>query len=212
MTRNSTKASGIQRVLMPLLGAAVSMAFLFQGKVAGHSDFVIHLAAQAVDVASSENAGRIDILIQKWSTDDDLQRMRDAVPRRDQLEVLSLLHHTQRRVGIILMPGVQGHGARARLRTPRNLLFARQVITPSGRRIVAASDEHLGLGEPAIDARRSVSEFNLIDIRLDPVGTGIGKVAVAEDLSFSADVGSLELKDYRKRPARLIDVREEPER
>jgi len=212
MTRNSTKASGIQRVLMPLLGAAVSMAFLFQGKVAGHSDFVIHLAAQAVDVASSENAGRIDILIQKWSTDDDLQRMRDAVPRRDQLELLSLLHHTQRRVGIILMPGVQGHGARARLRTPRNLLFARQVITPSGRRIVAASDEHLGLGEPAIDARRSVSEFNLIDIRLDPVGTGIGKVAVAEDLSFSADVGSLELKDYRKRPARLIDVREEPER
>jgi len=197
---------------MPLLGAAVSMAFLFQGKVAGHSDFVIHLAAQAVDVASSENAGRIDILIQKWSTDDDLQRMRDAVPRRDQLELLSLLHHTQRRVGIILMPGVQGHGARARLRTPRNLLFARQVITPSGRRIVAASDEHLGLCEPAIDARRSVSEFNLIDIRLDPVGTGIGKVAVAEDLSFSADVGSLELKDYRKRPARLIDVREELER
>jgi hypothetical protein len=133
--------------------------------------------------------------------------MREAVPRQNQLELLSLLHYTQRRLGVVLMPGVQARGDRSRLRTPKNLLFARQVITPTGRRIIAASDEHLGLGEPPIDNKRSVSEFNLIDIRFEADGTGVGKVANVGDLRFSAELGTLEVKDYRKHPVRLVDVK-----
>ena len=65
---------------------------------------------------------------------------------------------------------------------------------------------------PPLTTARGPPEFSLIDIRLDPIGTGIGKIAAAEDMAFSADLGSLELADYRKHPTRLIDLREERER
>jgi len=212
MKSNARTAMSVQHILTPLLGAILAMAVLLEGKAAGHSEFVMQLTGRAVDVSSSENAGRIDILIQRWSTDEELQRFREAAPRQNQLELLSLLHHTQRRIGVILMPGVQAHGARARLRTPRNVLFAREVTTPAGRRIIAASDEHLGLGEPSIEARRSQPEFNLIDIRFEADGRGVGKIAAINDVTFSTEVGLLEVKDYRKHPARLVDVREEQQR
>jgi len=212
MKSDATTPVSVQQILPPLLGAILSIALLFEGRAAGHSEFVMQLTARAVDVSSSENAGRIDILIQRWSTDEELQQVREAAPRQNQLELLSLLHHTQRRLGVILMPGVQAHGARARLRTPRNLLFARQVMTPSGRRIIAASDEHLGLGEPAVDARRSVPEFNLVDIRFGPGGSGVGKIAATADVTFNREAGLLEVKDYRQSPVRLVDVREEQQR
>ncbi len=209
MTSNATMTAGTRRVLIPLLGAAVCMALFFEGRAAGHSDFVMQLSARAVDVSNSEDAGRIDIMIQRWSTDEELQRMRDAVPRQDPMELLSLLHHTQRRAGIILMPGVQGHGARTRLRTPRNVLFARQLNTPGGRRIIVASDEHLGLGEPAIEARQSTPEFNLVDIRFDSDGNGVGKVVSVSDVAFNVQTGLLEVRDFKKHTPRLVDVRVE---
>jgi len=208
MSSNSTTTVGIQRILMPLLGAALCMSLFFEAEPAGHSEFVAQLEARAVSVSGvDDDGGRVDILIQRWSTDQEFQRLHDAIPHSDTPQLLAALHLQARRVGIVLMPGVQGHGARARTRTPRNLLFARQVNTPAGRRIIAASDEHLGLGEPAIEARRSVSEFNLIDIRFEPDGRGVGKVAAASDVTFSAELGTLEVKDFRQRPARLVDVK-----
>jgi hypothetical protein len=208
MTSNPTKTMGIRRVLIPLLGAAVCMALLFEARAAGHSEFVAQLEARAVSVSGiDDDAGRVDILIQRWSGDEDLKRLRDALLRGDSPQLLAALHLQPRRVGIVLMPGVQGHGARARTRTPRNLLFARQAIGPTGRQVIAVSAEHLGLGEPAIDARRSVPEFNLIEIRLEPGGNGIGKVAGAADVTFSSELGTLAVKDFRKHPVRLVDVR-----
>jgi hypothetical protein len=105
------------------------------------------------------------------------------------------------------MPGIQGLGTRSRMRTPRNLLFAREIVTPTGRRIVAASDEHVGLGEMPREARKDISEFNLIDIRFDKDGTGLGKIAAATDVAFSPQMKILEVKDFAARPARLIDIK-----
>ena len=208
MTSNSTPTVGIQRVLMPLPGPAICMALFFEAKPAGHSEFVAQLEARAVSVSGvDDDGGRVDILIQRWSSDQELQRLRDALLHPDTPQLLAALHLQPRRIGVVLMPGVGAHGARARTRTPRNLLFARQVIGPNGRRVIAASDEHLGLGEPPIEARKSVSEFSLIDIRLEPGGSGVGKVAGAAEVTFSPELGTLELKDYRKHPVRLVDVK-----
>jgi len=189
MTSNSTATVGIQRVLVPLLGAALCMAFFFEAKPAGHSEFVAQLEARAVSVSGiDDDGGRVDIMIQRWSTDQELQRLRDALLHPDTPQLLAALHLQPRRIGIVLMPGIQAHGARARTRTPRNLLFARQVVGPTGRRVIAASDERLGLGEPPIEARKSVPEFSLLDIRLEPGGSGVGKVAGAADVTFSAEL------------------------
>ena len=57
---------------------------------------------------------------------------------------------------------MQAHGTRTRTRTPKNLLFAREINTSSGRRVILASDEHLGLGESQLDARKERYEFSVI--------------------------------------------------
>ena len=47
--------------------------------------------------------------------------------------------------------------------------------------MIVALDQHLGLGESQLDARKEAGEFNVIDIRFAPDGTGIGKVATAAE-------------------------------
>ena len=123
--------------------------------------------------------------------------------------IRSLQMKQRQRVGVVLMPGVQAHGDRVRTRTPRNLLLARQVVTPVGRQIILASDEHIGLGEKPLDARRSIPEFNVIDIRLGSDGTGVGKIVAAPDVAYSPATGTFEARNYGTQPARLIGVRSE---
>jgi len=96
-----------------------------------------------------------------------------------------------------------------RTRTPKNVLFAREVVTKAGRQLVFATDQHIGVGEPRIYARAELQEFNLLDIRIGPDGKGIGKLAVATDVAYNKQTNTFELANYGKQPVRLIDVRAE---
>lgn len=202
-----------RQILAPLFGAAMCVAAMPHAGAAQRSaireQFVEQFVARAVSASGPEDAGRIDIYIQRWSTDKELDSLRGTLTESAPGKLLPVLQSLQRRAGVLLMPGVQGLGARSRLRTPRNLLFAREVVTPTGRRVIAASDEHLGLGESRRDARRSIEEFNLLDIRFGPDGTGVGKLATATDVDYSPVTKSLEVKNYATQAVRLIDVRSE---
>jgi len=46
-----------------------------------------------------------------------------------------------------------------------------------------------------------------MDIRFGPDGTGVGKIAAADDVVYNPETGLLELKDYAAKPARLVHVR-----
>ena len=94
-----------------------------------------------------------------------------------------------------------------RSRTPKNFQFAREIITPNGRQVILASDERLGLGETQLDARKEIYEFSLMDIRFGPDGKGVAKVATARDVVYNPKTKTLELKDYDKRPVRLVNVK-----
>jgi len=196
------------RLLGPIVGLSICMS-LIPGVHAARPATTLaeQFAARAVSVAGEESAGRVDVLIEQWSTDAEVTRLHDALQKGDTAALITLLHQQKRRVGVVLMPGIQAHGARARTRTPKNLLFARQITTPAGRQIIAVADEHLGLGEPALEARKPVQEFNLLEIRIGADGTGIGKVLSASDVAFNAKSGVLEAKDFAAHPARLVDVR-----
>jgi len=198
----------LRLILDPLLGAALSVAFLYTGTAAGRPTPVVkQFAARAVSVSGTEDAGRIGIYIERWSTDKDVDSLRALLAQGDPARLVLTLEQQHRRAGVVLMPGVQGHGSRVRERTPKNLLFAREIDTPAGRRLIVASDERLGLGESQIDARKEISEFNLMEIRFGPDGTGVGKVADATDVVYNPETRSFEVKDYPTRPARLVDVK-----
>lgn len=209
MARTRLSETGAYGILMPLLGGLMCVAFISNAAALAKTELSERFTAQSVSVNGSDRTGPIEILINEWSTDAELVRLRDALERADTGKVLELLHQQQRRVGVVLLPGVGAHGARARIRTPRNILFARSIDTASGRHVIAIADEHLGVGEERLDARKETPEFNLIDIRFGKDGVGVGKVIAASDVAFSPETKLLQAKDYARQPVRLTDVKSE---
>jgi len=173
------------------------------------TEFPAQLTARAISVSGPEDAGPIEIYVERWSTDEELDKLLGTLQAGEPGDMLDVLERQRARAGVILMPGVQGHGERVRMRTPKNFQFAREIVTPAGRQVILASDERLALGESRLDARKEIYEFTFMDIRFGPDGTGVGKVAAAADVVYNPDTKTLEIKDYDKKPARLINVKSE---
>jgi hypothetical protein len=171
------------------------------------SAFPAQLVGRALTVAGAEDAGPIEIYVERWSTDEELQKLVGTFAEGGPGELLTALEREPHRAGVLLLPGVQGHGERVRTRTPKNLQFAREIITPEGRRVILASDERLGLGESRLEARKEIQEFTLMDIRFGPDGTGVGKVAAERDVVFNPETKLLELRDYDAKPVRLVNLK-----
>src|SRR3954471_2396874 len=190
-----------------LLAGAVSSLLTASDAGAAHkTPFPDHLAARAVSVSGPEDVGPVEIYVERWSTDEELEKLRGTL-KKGAGEMLTVLEKQRMRAGVVLMPGVQAHGERVRSRTPKNFQFAREIITPAGRQVILASDERLGLGETQLDARKEIYEFTLMDIRFGPDGTGVGKIAAAGDVVYNPETKTLELRDYDKKPARIVNVK-----
>ena len=189
-----------------LRGAVCCLAMTGHFAAAGRTEFPAQFVARAISVSGPEDAGRIDIYVERWSTDEEVDKLVAALKEGGPGKLLTVLEQQRLRTGVLLMPGVQAHGERVRTRTPKNLQFAREIVTPAGRQVILASDERLGLGESRLDARKERYEFSLMDIRFGPDGTGVGKVAAAGDVVYDPETKMLELKDYDTKPPRLVNV------
>src|SRR6266542_6588613 len=194
-------------ILRRAVGAVFCLVMMSHVGAAGRTDFPAQLVARAISVSGPEDAGRIDIYVERWSTDEELDKLLGTLKEGRPGELLTVLERQRLRAGVVLMPGVQAHGERVRTRTPKNLKFAREIMTPAGRQVILASDERLGLGESRLDARKEGYEFSLMDIRFGPDGTGVGKVAAAGDVVYNPETKILELRDYDTKPVRLISVK-----
>jgi len=178
--------------------------------------------ARAVAVADAKDAGPIEIVIQRWSTDEDLQSLRAALVD-SAAGKLPIFRQARPEAGVLLMPGVQALGERVRHPRALPFQFARATETPTGRQVVVATDHHFGFGEPpaptrvviAADPAESVArasgaqdaEFTLLDIRFGGDGKGIGKMAPAAKVAYNKAKNIFEIENYADQPARLIEVK-----
>jgi hypothetical protein len=202
------KKIGLRVIFRVLAGAVAGLVMTSHvGAAERRSNFPARFVARAISVSGPEDAGRIDIYVERWSTDAEFDELLGALKKGGPRKLLTVLEHEPRRAGVLLMPGVQAHGDRARTRTPKNFQFAREIITRTGRQVILASNERLGLGESRLDARKERYEFSLMDIRFGPDGTGVGKVAAAGDVVYNRKTKALELKDYGTKPVRLVNVK-----
>ena len=223
--------------IRPVLAAAVVAAFCLatgpRPVAAPRATPFERLVAKALNPSDkSEHPANIDIVIERWSTDEESDRLNDTLmhagaDKMDKLiEELQTLQHTHRRAGIMELPGWQGMGSRARLRRSRIVQFARDIWTPSGRQVIVALDQPVTIEQPVTTIlgtpgdrqppqlgfdglmvmKPDSHEFQLIDIRFGPDGKGIGKVATAGMLTYNKKTKTIELANYGKQPVRLIDV------
>jgi hypothetical protein len=168
---------------------------------------VEHLAGRSLD-AKGEYAGPVDIIIERWSTDEERDNvMKPMSKTTDPEALLAVLEKVRVRVGYVLTPGVQVTGARALGRRAWNIDYAREIKTPKGRRIVIASQDHLPIGEfPKDSARGTLHRADILEFRLDKDGKGVGKLANGSKISFNKAMKTIEIATYDAEPVRLAAV------
>ena len=165
--------------------------------------------ARAPSDSDPAATSRIEIMIERWSTDEERDNLRETLLQRGPDALLAALQKVLRRpVGVVVIPGIPGAGARVRTRQARNVLFARDVETPKGRQVIIATDQYLAFGEPT-KTWPSDYKFTLLDIRFGPDGKGVGKLAPPGKVVYNKETKIIELENYAAQPERLTEVRSE---
>jgi hypothetical protein len=160
---------------------------------------VERLSALAVDtsnMARARNTGTVDIVIDRWSTDEERDHLRAALREGGAKGLLRALQKVKE-VGRIRSEGSLGFPLR----------FARQVVSPSGgRRILLGTDRLISFLEMRDQPRTMDYPFMVMDIRLDAGGKGEGKLMPLARITEDRD-HVVEIENYASEPVRLTAVR-----
>ena len=181
---------------MVTIGAAVaSQGTAFAAKP------VMHLTAFAVDMSNAANrarTGTVDIVINRWSSDEERDTARAALREAGTDGLLKALQKIKEPAGYIRTPSSIGYPLR----------FARLIPTPDGgKRIIVATDRYVSFLEATTQPRTIDYPFMLVDIRLGPDGKGTGKLMPLAKVTESED-HVVEIENYASEPVRLNEVRE----
>src|SRR5262245_1354452 len=208
------KLASFRPIVAPLVAAAVCLVSATHPGAATLTKtrtFEEQLVATAVSAPNDggDVGGRIDITIERWSTDAERETLWRELRANDPGALLVGLGKVFHRNGVVQLPGAEALGARAHLRRVRNLKYAQKIDTPTGRRIIVVADQHLGFGELGRDFKSWQPEFGLLEIRIGADGTGVGKLARADQVTVNAKTKVLEVADFASEPVRLAGVRSE---
>lgn len=168
----------------------------------------LHISGRSLD-AKGVYAGPVDIYIERWSTDDEREKVAAPMMKKSPADLLAVLEKVRVRVGYVLTPGIQTTGFRALQRRAWNIEFAREINTPKGRRIIIASQDRLPIGEFPKDIAEQGGpkhEVDVLDIRFAKDGKGVGKIADVKKVAFNDKIKAIEIAKYDAEPIRLADV------
>jgi hypothetical protein len=169
----------------------------------------LRLSAFAVNMSTAQrgrNTAVIDIRITRWSTPEERERLISTAVEKGQDALLRSLQKMpdHGRIAIPAWTGPDPHNAR--LGWTLHYAFA----TPGddgGLRIGIATDRYIGVWEAREQPRTIDYPFTLIEIRLDPEGKGVGKMAVATKIDFDKKTKQMVLENYASEPVRLNEVK-----
>lgn len=166
---------------------------------------VLRLRAVAINMSGvgAATAGVLDIAVERWSTDEERDRLRASLMQKGSSAVLSELQKIRPRAGYIKTPDSLGW----------NIYYAREQPTPDGgRRITLATDRPMSFWEIMNRPRSAEYEFTLAEIRINKDGKGEGKIVTPAKISWSKEKNAIEITNYGTEPVRLTQVNVEDEK
>ncbi|HEY7412752.1 MAG TPA: hypothetical protein VII13_18565 [Vicinamibacteria bacterium] len=181
------------------LAVAVVTALALAPAAAEAADPVLRLRAFAVNMSGTgrSSAGTLDIVVERWSTDEEQDKLRAVLVEGGGEKLLDALQDVKPRAGYISTSTSLGW----------DLQFARQIPYGDGaRRIILATDRPMSFFELRNQPRSRDYEFLLVEIRLNKNGVGEGKLAGAAKVSYDADTRVMEIENYGIEPVRLTKV------
>jgi hypothetical protein len=169
----------------------------------------LRLSAFAVNmstVRAPASTAVVDLRITRWSTAEERERLIATAVEKGQDALLRALQKMPDH-GRISIPGWTGPDPHnARLGWTLHYAYA----TPGedgGVRLGIATDRYIGFWEARERPRTIDYPFTLIEIRLDPSGKGVGKMAVATKIEFDKKKQQMVLENYSSEPVRLNEVK-----
>jgi hypothetical protein len=163
---------------------------------------VLRLRAFAVNMSGvgPATAGPLDIVVERWSTDEERDRLRTALVQRGQGALLAELQKIKPRAGYI----------RSDFSLGWDIHYAREEQTPDGgRRIIVATDRPMSFWEAVNHPRSADYGFTLAEIRLGKDGKGEGKIVSPAKVTWNRERGAIEITNYGTEPVRLTQVTSE---
>jgi hypothetical protein len=142
-------------------------------------------------------AGRVDITINRWSTDEERERLLTTLQEFGPDKLLDALMKIRPPVGYMRTPNSLGY----------DLFYARNNPNPDGsRKVVLATNRRVAFREAANNTRSMQYQFTLIEIHLDKGGKGDGKMVPAAKVTWDKDAKKLEIENYQALPVDLLQV------
>jgi hypothetical protein len=158
----------------------------------------LKLTAYAVNMAATRPAAQasiVDIRIDRWSSDQERQMLRDTLRAQGADNLLGALQKTPR-VGFIRTPDSVAW----------DIHYARMMPgDDGGTRILLGTDRRMSFWELTNRERSVDYPFTIIEIRLDRNGKGEGRMSIATKVTAD-DEGDIHLEDYSAEPVRLQNV------
>ncbi len=177
-------------VLVLLAGVALVTA---QGK----PQPVEKLTAFAASMQSGR-AGVVDITINRWSTDEEREKLLAALQEGGEDQLLKVLESIRPPVGYMRTPNSIGY----------DLYYARQTSLPDGgRRIVVATNRRIAMGEAFHNTRSMQYQVTVAEIHLDKTGKGEGKLVPAAKVTWDRKNHRIEVENYQALPIDLVNVK-----
>jgi hypothetical protein len=182
----------MRRTLVVMLALAMAAPF-----AVAKDDALLRLRAFAVNLNNGARTGTVDIVIERWSTPEEVARLKSVFVEQGREKLLSALQKVKPRCGFVRGSNTLGW----------DIYYAREIPQPDGsRKIVLASDRPMGMWELQNSGRSTDYEFSLAEIHLGADGKGEGKAIPAAKLELDKDKGILEIENYQREPVRLNEV------
>ena len=176
--------------------AAAAVAAQTRGGRERFTAFAVNLDASA---GARTGAGVVEIVVQRWSSDAERDRLFTALADKGPEKLLDTLQKLPR-AGYIRTPNSIGY----------DLHFARKApLDEGGERIVIATDRYISFWEARNRPRSIDYPFTVIEMRINRDGVGEGKMSLATKITLDKDKKMLELENYGTQPVLLQNVKRE---
>jgi hypothetical protein len=177
------------RSLIPLSFALVATAVLGAQTTERFTAAAVNMNAGA--------AGTIDIVVNRYSTDGERDRLMQVMMDKGPEKLLDTLQDLPR-VGYFRSPNSLGW----------DIHFARKLRgADGGERIVLVTDRRIDFWEAANRPRSIDYPFTVIELRLNRDGEGEGKISVATRIIADKEANIVTLENFDTQPVMLTHVK-----
>lgn len=178
--------------LAPILGVAPAAGEEYED---GMEPMRFRAIALNIGNVGPRGSGRLDIVINRWSTTEEVAELKEAIQGGGPTALSRSLRGMER-VGFV----------REVSRLSNNLRFSRSIPTENGERIILATDRPLSFAEVWRSTRSQRYNVTLIQLDLDYQGIGTGSIMLGAQFAWDEEGDRLVIESFSSEPIRLTSV------